>query len=746
MWKMFITAAIIISTTLVSDNALVAVETQKCMVSNSGESDPANFFAFCKCLDPLLLRSMWVFAGNDSTVCQSGNWISIIGSAENYWYVAWTTSGDGFFDDANTLTTNYFPGNYDKATGEVCLQLTAFSYPPSNNSLTDTVNITIVNAPLANAGPCGDICEGEDFLVTGQVANFASVSWTTTGDGFFEDPTSPETVYHPGINDIEEGGTELCILAFPDFPCQIPAFSCMALSIHKLPVIDLASDTAICKGNRLKIQSGVNHFDAVFWTTTGDGNFCDPTLVSPDYFPGTMDILNGQVELDITATSTAVCNTSVSKTIDVIIQPHPSIHQQPYQEVCSDDTIRLQATGSDFDDFYWITYGDGVFINPNTLNPGYIPGDFDKERGFVYLEIIVNALEPCNFYIGSFVEVIIHNNIILNAGNDTIVCDQAQLNAFCENHETILWTTDGDGYFSDAHILNPVYSPGPNDLTSKEVLLNIHAMPFFPCELTATDQLLIIFDVPEVLTELVEDHTMNIGDTLAMSFYIESFSQGTYSWYHNNELLPNCNSPVYNINSASVNNSGNYFCKFENQCDVITSPTALITILEPVTQQLALTEGWSGISSYLIPDTPAIAPLFEPVIDHLVILMNDEGIYWPDANLNTLVEWNYESGYVLKLDQEEMLSIEGIIKHPADPVSIPPGWSLMPVRNTCLVHIDSVFGGVDGVSLIKEISGTKLYWPAMQINTLEYLVPGEAYQILNSGNQTIVLEMPACGN
>jgi len=126
--------------------------------------------------------------------------------------------------------------------------------------------------------------------------------------------------------------------------------------------------------------------------------------------------------------------------------------------------------------------------------------------------------------------------------------------------------------------------------------------------------------------------------------------------------------------------------------------------------------------------------------------MNDEGIYWPDANLNTLVEWNYESGYVLKLDQEEMLSIEGIIKHPADPVSIPPGWSLMPVRNTCLVHIDSVFGGVDGVSLIKEISGTKLYWPAMQINTLEYLVPGEAYQILNSGNQTIVLEMPACGN
>lgn len=751
--KKFIMAAIIVSITFASDRGVQAIDTGHYPASFSGQynclgaDNPFALYDF-QLKDLLLTRSMWVFAGNDTTICHTGNWISVNGSAGNYWYVTWSTSGDGFFDDANILTTNYFPGINDKNNGEVHLYLTAHSYPNPNPNIfvTDSINITLVPSPLANAGPSGYICEGEYFEVMGQASGYVSISWTTTGDGFFDDPTSLETVYHPGINDIDEGSTALCILALPESPCELPAFNCMNLFIQKLPVINVLSDTTICKNNRLKIQSEAYYYDSAFWTTSGDGSFCDPSLVSPDYFPGPLDVLNGHVELQIAATSFAACNTTVSKTLNVQIQPHPSIHQPPYQEVCADDTIRLQATGSNFADFYWISYGDGIFINPNTLNPRYMPGNLDKQRGFVYLEIIVNALAPCNFYIGSFVEVIIHKDIILDAGNDTIVCEQVQLNASCENHETIMWSTDGDGYFSNEHILNPVYFPGPNDLSNKEAQLNVAALPFFPCELVASDQLLVIFDVPDVLLESVADHTMNIGDTLEMSFYIESFSQGTYSWYHNNALLPNSDSPLFKINGASVHSSGNYYCQFENQCGVVTSPIALITILETVTQELLLPKGWSGISSYLIPDTPSITTLLEPVMDHLVILMNDDGVFWPDANLNTLVDWNYESGYVIKLDQQELLSITGTIKHPADPVSIPPGWSLMPVRSSCLVSIASVFNDVNEIAVIKEISGTKLYWPAMQINTLEYLVPGEAYQILNSGNQTIFLEMPSCDN
>ena len=40
------------------------------------------------------------------------------------------------------------------------------------------------------------------------------------------------------------------------------------------------------------------------------------------------------------------------------------------------------------------------------------------------------------------------------------------LNASANNAATILWTTDGDGTFSNNGILNPFYTPGPGDLVN----------------------------------------------------------------------------------------------------------------------------------------------------------------------------------------------------------------------------------------------------------------------------------------
>lgn len=47
--------------------------------------------------------------------------------------------------------------------------------------------------------------------------------------------------------------------------------------------------------------------------------------------------------------------------------------------------------------------------------------------------------------------------------------------ATAQNYSSLLWTTSGDGTFNDAALLNPVYTPGANDMVSGTVTLTITA-------------------------------------------------------------------------------------------------------------------------------------------------------------------------------------------------------------------------------------------------------------------------------
>ncbi len=77
----------------------------------------------------------------------------------------------------------------------------------------------------------------------------------------------------------------------------------------------------------------------------------------------------------------------------------------------------------------------------------------------------------------------IEKNVEVDAGPDGNMCEgpnQIQ-NASANNADTILWTTDGDGTFSSTNILNPIYTPGPIDLTNNFVLLTISGTSTLPC-------------------------------------------------------------------------------------------------------------------------------------------------------------------------------------------------------------------------------------------------------------------------
>ena len=66
---------------------------------------------------------------------------------------------------------------------------------------------------------------------------------------------------------------------------------------------------------------------------------------------------------------------------------------------------------------------------------------------------------------------------IVNAGEDASICDAQtyQLAATADNYTSLEWMTYGDGTFSDASILNPLYTPGMEDVENDSVTLMLKA-------------------------------------------------------------------------------------------------------------------------------------------------------------------------------------------------------------------------------------------------------------------------------
>ena len=68
-------------------------------------------------------------------------------------------------------------------------------------------------------------------------------------------------------------------------------------------------------------------------------------------------------------------------------------------------------------------------------------------------------------------------SLAVSAGLDVTICEgeNAQLNGYAANQTSMEWTTSGDGTFSDATIMNPIYTPGTQDIANGEVTLTLTA-------------------------------------------------------------------------------------------------------------------------------------------------------------------------------------------------------------------------------------------------------------------------------
>lgn len=143
--------------------------------------------------------------------------------------------------------------------------------------------------------------------------------------------------------------------------------------------------------------------------------------------------------------------------------------------------------------------------------------------------------------------------------------------------------------------------------------------------------------------------------------------------------------------------------------------------------EVDLTEGWNGISSYLLPENVNVEAMLAGLGIDFIVLKNLSQTYWPEQNINTIINWDYKSGYLIKVENATSLSFDGFLPE-SKSVQIEVGWNLIPVIADTPQDIITLFGpNISFIEIIKDVAGSQVFWPDQGINTIGNLMPQKAY-------------------
>lgn len=268
----------------------------------------------------------------------------------------------------------------------------------------------------------------------------------------------------------------------------------------------------------------------------------------------------------------------------------PIIDAGPAASLCeTGNYITSTATGVNYESVLWTSSGTGTFLNANQLsNATYIPSVGDINAGSVILILTAIPQDTCTSgltYSSQLILTIDHLPTV-NAGSDFSICEieSPTLNGNASNYATVLWITDGDGNFSDASILNPIYSLGPNDITSGLVNLTLTNTGANPCGGSYTDQLSITIE-PAPTVDAGVDLTSCGQTEVQLNANATNYDHASIVWSGGSGSFNSTSTlnPIYSP-SADELNEGSVILTIavnsQNPCFSTISSNIVITLLQ----------------------------------------------------------------------------------------------------------------------------------------------------------------------
>jgi hypothetical protein len=411
----------------------------------------------------------------------------------------WTTSGTGTFSPSgDPLNPIYNPSNADLAAGSVTLTLTVNSIAPCAIPVSSTLVLSFQKLPVANAGADLTRC-ALPFQIQTATADLTTVSnlvWSTSGTGTFDFTNIIDPNYTPSAADILNGTVRLTLTANPIAPCAVPLVTYFDVTLIKEPLITVVTpQPTICADETNVLVNGTVVQNAVsyIWTSSTGTTISNATSLTPIVTPSALDIINGYIDITITAIPNAPCSTNETLTVRIPVQKKPSVASGASQTICEGTVITTSdALSSNVTNLHWDNNGgDGTFTtsNLNTVTE-YTPGPNEIASGQVLLTLHGDAVAPCSGSISSTtVYTIVKNPIVTISPTEVTICE-TDTYTIPLNYITIVnptsilshqWTTTTMASLTGATSWTPTYTPTAADIIAGFVNLTLTITPIAPC-------------------------------------------------------------------------------------------------------------------------------------------------------------------------------------------------------------------------------------------------------------------------
>ena len=164
---------------------------------------------------------------------------------------------------------------------------------------------------------------------------------------------------------------------------------------------------------------------------------------------------------------------------------------------------------------------------------------------------------------------------------------------------------------------------------------------------------------------------------------------------------------------------------------------------KPDSSKIKMTPGWNLVSTPVMAADLTLVPLVSGLDPHLVIMKNGKGqVYWPAFGINQIINWNMEHGYQVYVNTPDTLIITGNLAAPeSTPLSLAASWNMISYLRDSPMAISTALASISPYLVIVKNGAGKVYWPALGINGIGDMRPGEGYLVYV--NQVCTLTYPA---
>jgi hypothetical protein len=170
----------------------------------------------------------------------------------------------------------------------------------------------------------------------------------------------------------------------------------IAVNVNFPASANAGDDGTVCGNSAYNLNGQATNYNALIWSTSGDGIFSLASVINPTYTPGPNDILSGMATLSLTAYPHFPCPDPAVDALELTIVPAPSVSAGKDTTVCLWELPFVclgEASGASA--LMWTTNGDGTFSSPNDPGSKYFPGTNDILTGSVVLKLTGDPVSPC---------------------------------------------------------------------------------------------------------------------------------------------------------------------------------------------------------------------------------------------------------------------------------------------------------------------------------------------------------------